>query len=279
MYSFGLEETNEFQKAELYAKKGLEEDSRDGWSTHSLAHIFEMEGRTKEGLDFMNSTVQNWEQSNHLAGHNNWHVALFHLENEDYESAVDILENRILTKATISKQMLDIVDTSSLLYRLLILNPSSLKESHWDQLLGICKSYSKHHISTFNDAHFMMAYSGCGRLDLVEDLIETVSTNRKGDMADHQNLTTKGLLQAIADFRDERYSEVVEALEPMRYHLQAIGGSHAQRDVFNLMLIIASLKSTNTRHHKLARVLINEREASKQTPLTRKFDILKKSID
>ncbi|GFQ75338.1 tetratricopeptide repeat protein 38 [Trichonephila clavata] len=45
MYAFGLVEIESYKKAENNAKKGLEINSKDAWSTHALAHVFEMEGR------------------------------------------------------------------------------------------------------------------------------------------------------------------------------------------------------------------------------------------
>lgn len=236
-----------------------------------------MEGRVQEGVQFMNSTVLNWEQSVHLATHNHWHVALFHIENEDYESAVQILEDEILKRSTQSRTMLDILDTSSLVYRLSILNPSIVKDFHWETALELSKSYAQDHITTFNDVHFMMAFSSGGRDDLVEEMLESLPKGKNGgELADHPLLSVP-LLQALVDFRRGKYSNVVTELEPLRYNITQIGGSHAQRDIFNLILIVAALKSGCDKHKKLARILINEREALKSTPLCRKFKILANS--
>ncbi|RWS25566.1 Tetratricopeptide repeat protein 38-like protein, partial [Leptotrombidium deliense] len=50
MYAFGLEENHFYRKAESEARKGLQLNANDSWATHALAHVFEMEGRTSEGL-------------------------------------------------------------------------------------------------------------------------------------------------------------------------------------------------------------------------------------
>jgi predicted Zn-dependent protease len=39
---------------------------------------------------------------------------------------------------------------------------------------------------------------------------------------------------------------VVDLLEPLRYRLEGVGGSHAQRDIFVQLLIEAALRSGNT---------------------------------
>ena len=49
---------------------------------------------------------------------------------------------------------------------------------------------------------------------------------------------------------------MVELLAPVRYRLQRLGGSHAQRDIFTLTLIEASLRAGR---FALARALLAER--------------------
>lgn len=57
-----------------------------------------MEGRTQEGLSFMEKTAPDWTRCNVLATHNHWHVALYHVENEDYEAAGRILDQELLPR-------------------------------------------------------------------------------------------------------------------------------------------------------------------------------------
>jgi hypothetical protein len=63
-------------------------------------------------------------------------------------------------------------------------------------------------------------------------------------------------------------------LYPIRYKLVRIGGSDAQRDIFNQLLIVAAMKSNNERHRKMVEHLIIERQALKGTsPLTDRLSI------
>ena len=52
-----------FEKAERLARKGIELEGGDPWTTHALAHVFEMTGRQDEGVAFMHSTVKEWSVS------------------------------------------------------------------------------------------------------------------------------------------------------------------------------------------------------------------------
>lgn len=66
-----------------------------------------------------------------------------------------------------------------------------------------------------------------------------------------------------------KFDNAVEILKPARYKVVTIGGSNAQRDVFNLFLIHAALNSPKKQHHQLARSLLTERKAKKNSaPMT-----------
>jgi len=41
--------------------QGLELNRQDAWSSHSLTHVLEMQGRFEEGITFLESTVKDWE--------------------------------------------------------------------------------------------------------------------------------------------------------------------------------------------------------------------------
>ena len=55
-------------------------------------------------------------------------------------------------------------------------------------------------------------------------------------------------------------SRAVSLIWPVRYDIRLIGGSHAQRDVFEEMLVDASLKGNDPR---IARALLAERTTRK----------------
>ena len=50
MLAFGLEECNEFARAEASAERALSHQPRDPWAIHALAHCAEMQGRAADGL-------------------------------------------------------------------------------------------------------------------------------------------------------------------------------------------------------------------------------------
>ncbi|PIO61432.1 hypothetical protein TELCIR_17046, partial [Teladorsagia circumcincta] len=60
MLAFGLEECEQYAEAEEAAMKALNMHRFDCWATHARAHVMLMEGRIDEGIQFMESTVDDW---------------------------------------------------------------------------------------------------------------------------------------------------------------------------------------------------------------------------
>ncbi|XP_059834062.1 tetratricopeptide repeat protein 38 isoform X1 [Hypanus sabinus] len=263
MYSFGLVETNFYNLAEKTAKEGLALNPSDAWSVHSLAHVHEMRADVDGGLKFMEETEENWKDSNMLACHNYWHWALYHIEKGEYEAALTFYDDYISKSCFTSGSMLDIVDACSMLFRLQM---EGISVGHrWKELVKVTKNHSKDHILIFNDAHILLSLLGAEDTETAAQLISSLQelSQSPGENCQYQLCQDLGLplCQAIMEFSNGNYSRTVDLLNPVRYQIQKIGGSNAQRDLFNLLLINAGLKSDDKFHKKLARCLLMERDA------------------
>jgi len=60
MYAYGLEESGEYIEAEKQAKIGLQLQRQDCWSTHAIAHCMEMASDFNNGINFLESTENDW---------------------------------------------------------------------------------------------------------------------------------------------------------------------------------------------------------------------------
>ncbi|UYV81046.1 TTC38 [Cordylochernes scorpioides] len=171
MHAFGLVETNLFRQAELAAKKGLQFNAYDGWSTHALAHVYEMEGRTDEGILFLLNTEKKWERCGLLACHNYWHWAIYHMEDGNYKTAMELYEDRIQQYLK-DKSILNIVDCASLLFRLKIAD-WPVRSELWRDVYNVVEPHLEDHITTFNDIHFLMTCLGADEMASAANLQET----------------------------------------------------------------------------------------------------------
>ncbi|XP_026887474.2 tetratricopeptide repeat protein 38 isoform X2 [Electrophorus electricus] len=269
MYSFGLLETRFYDQAEKVAKEGLALNRQDGWSVHSLAHVYEMKAEVEMGLKFMSSTEKDWVVCDMLACHNYWHWALCHIEKGEYEEALRIFDEQVFRRCRQSGAMLDIVDTCSLLYRL-EMEGVSVKE-RYQELLCVTESHLEDHTLLFNDLHFLMVLQGCKDMHGTQRLLDSLRelAREPGENKELQLATTVGLpmCQALVEYGQGNYSRTVELLKPLRYRFVALGGSDAQRDIFNQLLIHAAMKSEDKQHQRFSRCLLVEREAARPKSL------------
>uniref|UniRef100_A0A4W3JY02 Tetratricopeptide repeat protein 38 n=1 Tax=Callorhinchus milii TaxID=7868 RepID=A0A4W3JY02_CALMI len=268
MYSFGLVETNFYDLAEKVAKEGLALNPNDAWSVHSIAHVHEMRAEPDSGLKFMKQTENDWKDCDLLACHNYWHWALCHIEKGEYEAALTLYDVNMSPSCMKSASMLDIVDTSSMLYRLQMEGKSNFLCCVSDV---VTKLHAKDHILIFNDAHVLMSFLGAKDVETTNQLISSLQevAQTPGENYQHRMAQDLGLpiCQAMIEFANGNYSQTVNLLNPIRYQIQNIGGSNAQRDLFNQLLIHAAIRSESRFHQKLARCLLVEREAFRPNSL------------
>lgn len=69
------------------------------------------------------------------------------------------------------------------------------------------------------------------------------------------------LLNALCCFGQGEFDHVVESLYPIRYDVFKIGGSNAQRDLLNQILIFSALQSHKAEYKKIAYAVLHERQA------------------
>ncbi|XP_006866892.1 PREDICTED: tetratricopeptide repeat protein 38 [Chrysochloris asiatica] len=274
IYSFGLMETNLYDQAEKLAKEALSITPTDAWSVHTVAHIHEMKAEIKDGLEFMQRSETNWKDSDMLACHNYWHWALYLIEKGDYEAALTIYDNHILPSLQASGAMLDVVDSCSMLYRLQLEGVPVGKR--WQDVLLVTQKHSRDHILLFNDAHFLMASLGARDSQTTEELLTTLqeASESPEENCQHQLARDVGLplCRALVEADMGNADHALELLLPIRYRITQIGGSNAQRDVFNQLLIHTALNCTSDAHRNVARSLLMERDALKPgSPLTERL--------
>uniref|UniRef100_A0A915EWJ8 Tetratricopeptide repeat protein 38 n=1 Tax=Ditylenchus dipsaci TaxID=166011 RepID=A0A915EWJ8_9BILA len=267
MYAFGLEECGDYLNAMKHGHAALEINRQDCWATHAVAHCYEMKGEHDQGIEFMESSNEDWSPCWMLACHNYWHTALFHIEKGDYKAALTIFDSQICERSKSSKMMLDMVDATSLLLRL-EMEGVDVGLDRWNELLEVISPHIDDHILAFNDAHISMALSRVGTEEMRNMHGRSVSDFVK-EGAGHDNwriMRDLGelLCDAIVDFNEGRCDAAFEKLYPIRTQIFQIGGSHAQRDVFTQVLIHAGLRSSNVANKKLAVAAVEERKKLKE---------------
>lgn len=274
MHAFGLEECHLYDAARQQATKALEINRYDAWATHALAHVHEMTGQHEAGIKFMRDTESDWKRCEMTVCHNYWHLGLFHIEKGEFEEALEIYDKEIVKRALKSKSTMGVVNSISYLNRLNI-EGLKLGKKFYD-LNEISSCHIDDHIIGFNDANFLLANLRADDRVASQKLIESIQDfirNGTGDNRDVMKSVGADVCKALVLYVDGQYSAAVNLLLPKKYEIIRMGGSNAQRDMFNLILIDAATKSEQRIHHQLAKMLISERKALKEnSPLNGRLE-------
>ena len=211
MYAFGLEETGDYQQAEVRARAALQKEPRDTWASHALAHVFEMQGRQPEGIAFLDASSRHWSSS-FFAVHNWWHYALYHLELGKIDEALSIYDGPI--RSARSTEWLDLVDAAALLWRLSLFAHDL--EDRVQPLAADIESVLNDPIYIFNDWHAVMVFGLAGAHDLNERVLTSNRRRASGTnrlVAEQVGLT---LLEGFSSFSAHRYERAFDLLTEAR---------------------------------------------------------------
>jgi hypothetical protein len=267
MHAFGLEECGDYTAAEVAGRTAVALDKRDSWAQHAVAHVMEMQNRQKEGIAWMTDNTEGWSRDSFFAVHNWWHVALYHLDLENTDEVFKLFDGPIYGAK--SRVILEMIDASAMLWRLHLRNIDV--GDRWQAVADAWEQHVDAGNYAFNDAHAAMAFVGAGRKQSLARVTESQqeAMQRDDDNAMFTRKVGHPVVLAIKAFGDGKYAETLWRLREVRNTANRFGGSHAQRDILDLTMIEAALRSGQ---QSIARALASERLAMRpKSPLARLF--------
>ena len=222
LHAFGLEESGDYAAAERAGRRATELDPADPWAVHAVAHVMEMQGRSAEGADWIQGLSPHWDSANFFRFHLWWHLALMRWGAGRADEALALYDARVWDAG--SSENLSLCNDVSLLARLEMAGLDV--GGRWDAVARLVREQAGGaSVLAFVDAHYALA------LGEVPPLEDRGTTGRL-----HQS-AGRALCEAMVAWRSKDHAKVVARLAPVRKDLWRIGGSHAQRDLFTLLLL------------------------------------------
>jgi hypothetical protein len=258
MYAFGLAENADPVAAIAVGQCALRLEGRHAGAVHAVAHALDMQGKSREGIAWLQDKFSAWTDSTSYAPHLWWHEALCHLDLDDVDSALRILDARVPSAAGASAPAL--VDASALLWRLQLRGLDV--SDRWQRVASAWAVTPERGLRPFNDTHAILAYVGAGRLEHAWWLMKALraSAERTQDL---QGLIAHAALpvcEAVMRFGNGDHAAAVDCLLQHRHLSQHCGGSRAQCDLVHQTLLEASMRDGQ---RELARSLVEERIAAR----------------
>ena len=237
MFAFGLEETGEYGRAEEAALHALQLEPRSVRAHHAIVHVLEMQGRAQEGVRWMKSRASHWAEEGPMTTHHWWHLALFELEAEGGQRALDIYDQHI---GADPQAISDLIDASALLWRLHLRGMEL--GGRWRALAERWAPHAEDVYCAFSDLHAMMAFAGAQRWDLAHVLLAAQSRRilQRGSNSDMTRLVGLPACRALQAFGHGDYATAENLLSRLPPVAHRVGGSQAQRDVLELTRLAAS---------------------------------------
>jgi hypothetical protein len=222
-------------------------------AAHAVAHALFEQGEGGEGRAFLSAWLPANDRTSFLQGHLSWHLALIAIEEGDADGALDIYERHIKPAGRSYPPLNIYTDTASLLWRLSLAGKTGL-EPQWRDVAAYGEGYFPKAGAHFADVHHALVAAAINGGVHEKRLAEMEARQADGKLAPGPSAI--GLCRGISAFAAGDHGEAVRILAPLMPDLVRIGGSHAQRELWEDTFIVACLRAGQGRQ---ATGLISER--------------------
>jgi tetratricopeptide (TPR) repeat protein len=240
-HAFALEETGDYTRAEREGRRAVSLAADDAWGLHAVAHVFDMTGRAAEGREWLETNTDAFGHCNNFRYHVWWHLALMYLDKGEVDRVLELYDNDIRAERTDDYR--DISNAASLLVRLEIEGVNV--GGRWAELAHLSETRVDDRCNVFADLHYLMALEAGDRRHAADRMLASVAAHAQEDTDMGRIAGTAGQPAALgldAYYRGNYFS-AFHHLKAARPHIVTIGGSHAQRDVFERLTIDAALRA------------------------------------
>lgn len=242
MIAFAYEQCHLLDEAEAAARRALTLKRKEPWAQHALAHVMLTQGRIAEGVAFLEGARDTWTDLNSFMDtHLWWHLALFYLSQGRFDDALAAYDDHCWGQEKDYSQ--DQVGAVSLLARLELAGVAV--GDRWSDLAEHLAVRAGDVVQPFLTLQYLYGLARAGRPE-ADTLLEAV--RRASIQApDHIRRTwaevalpaAEGLVaHALGDFES-----ALRGLRAALPRLAEIGGSHAQRDLFEQLILDALIRA------------------------------------
>jgi tetratricopeptide (TPR) repeat protein len=227
--------------------------SENANAAHGLSHAMFEQGDMKAAQTFLSQWLPAHDRLSFLHGHLWWHLALAALDAGDLDGALAIYERHIKPADRPYPPLNIFTDGASLLWRLSLAGKAGL-ELHWQDVAAYGDRFFPQAGAHFADVHYALVAAATDSDGLEARLAQLESRAADGKLAPGRPAID--LCRGIKAFAEGDNDSAVRILEPLMPELARIGGSHAQRELWEDTLIVACLRSG---HGQKAKRLISNR--------------------
>ncbi len=233
MQAFALEESGDYDAAERFGREAVDINASDAWAAHAVAHVLQMQGRWAEGMGWIDGLRQQWQHTNNFRFHLFWHEALYYLAERDLDAVLAIYDRDVAPPVQ-DDFYLDVCNAASLLLRLEAEGVDV--GDRWQPLARIAEQHVDDAELVFASLHYLMPLLRTGH-PAADRLRQALERWAERDTTQGHVVRDVALDVAafLADCQSGERAAAAERFQRFRDRLHRIGGSNAQRQVFEIM--------------------------------------------
>ena len=235
-------ETGEVAKGTRLVERSLARNLRNAHAAHQRVHGFFEAGDAAGGAGFVEDWLKGYDRAGHLHCHLSWHLALFELARGNAERSRTIYLDDIRPSAAQAAPMLVLADSTSFLWRWRFYGAGPSLDQEWAEVAAYAQRHFPRAGLAFADLHAALAEAATGNDDGLSSRIAGLqSLARDGRLPPGE--VAPALCAGAAALGRGDNAVAAQILEPALCDLARIGGSHAQREIFEDSLIVAYMHS------------------------------------
>ena len=242
MAAFGYEQCHRMREAETSARRAIALCRKEPWAHHGLAHVMLTEGRLTEGLAFMQDVSETWTGLNSfMVTHNWWHVALFLIDLGRDAEALAVYDREVW--GVVKDYSQDQIGAVSLLARFEL---AGIDVGHrWEDVADHLAQRLDDHVLPFLDLQYLYGLARAGRPEadtLLHNIEAFAPSAPVAARAAWERVCVPAARGLLAHARGN-HAGAIDGLGQALPRLIEIGGSHAQRDLFEQVYLDALIRS------------------------------------
>jgi len=235
-------ETGEVARGTRLVERSLASNSRNAHAAHQRVHGFFEAGDAEGGAVFVEDWLKGYDRAGQLHCHLSWHLALFELARGNAERARTIYLDNIRPSVAQAAPMLVLADSASFLWRWRVYWAAAPLDQEWPEVAAHAHRHFPRAGLAFADVHAAFAEAASGDADGLQSRIAGLQSLAHDGRLPPGEVAPALCVGAAALGRGDN-AEAAGVLEAALLDLPRIGGSHAQREVFEDSLIVAYLRS------------------------------------
>jgi Tfp pilus assembly protein PilF len=225
-------------------ERALAGNPRNAFAAHARAHGHFEGGDAEGGAGFIEAWLPEYDRASQLHCHLSWHLALFELARDNPGRVRALYTDAIRPSVSQAPPLFNLADAASLLWRWRIyeVGEAGRELDFWAEVATHARQHFPRAGIHFADVHAALAEGAAGDGDAAERRVgDSRARHDAGRLP--QGPVVPELCAGAAAFARGDYPGAIARLGGALPELARIGGSHAQREVFEDTYIVACLRA------------------------------------